>query len=90
MNLIKFSTIIMAVTVPTGLSETINNFMSAGQIIGGLLASIFLLIAAVQLMSGGRNAVEMSKTRIVCVIVGLVLVVGCGVIKTFINGLIAF
>ena len=54
MNLIKFSTITMAVTVPTGLSETINNFMSAGQIIGGLLASIFLLIAAVQLMSGGR------------------------------------
>lgn len=90
MNLITFSTIKMAVTVPPGLSDTINNFITAGQIIGGLLAGAFLLIAAIQLMSGGRNAVEMSKTKIICVIVGLVLVVDCTVIKTFINGLIAF
>lgn len=90
MNLMMYSAIKLAVTMPTGLSETINNFMLAGQIIGGLLAGIFLLIAGVQLMSGGRNAVEMGKTRIVCVIIGLVLVVGCGAIKTFINGLIAF
>lgn len=80
----------LAVNVPSGLSTTIENFMTAGQIIGGLLAGIFLLIAAIQFMSGGRNAVEMSKTRIVCVIVGMVLVAGCSAIKAFISGLIAF
>ncbi len=80
----------LAVSMPAGLSETINNFMTAGQIIGGLLAGIFLLIAAIQLMSGGRNAVEVSKFRIICVIVGMVLVAGCTVIKTFISGLIQF
>ncbi len=90
MNLITSSTIKLAVSLPSGLSTTINNFMTAGQIIGGSLASIFLLIAAVQFMSGGRNAVEMSKVRIVCVIVGMVLVAGCSIIKTFIDGLIAF
>lgn len=88
--MMKFAFIPMAVSVPTGISETINNMILAGQIIGGLLAGIFLLIAAIQLMSGGRNAVEMSKFRIVCVVIGLVLVVGCTAIKTFINGLIAF
>jgi hypothetical protein len=80
----------LAVNVPPGLSKTIENFIQAGQIIGGLLAGIFLLIAAVQFMSGGRNAVEISKTRIVCVIVGMVLVIGCSAIKAFISGLIAF
>lgn len=80
----------LAVNVPSGISTTIENFMTAGQIIGGLLAGIFLLIAAIQFMSGGRNAVEMSKTRIVCVIVGMVLVAGCSAIKAFISGLIAF
>lgn len=80
----------LAVSMPAGLSETINNFMTAGQVIGGLLAGIFLLVAAVQFMSGGRNAVETSKTKIVCVIVGMVLVAGCSVIKTFITGLIQF
>jgi hypothetical protein len=41
-------------------------------------------------MSGGRNAVEISKTRIVCVIVGMVLVAGCSILKTFISDLIGF
>lgn len=80
----------LAVSVPTGISTTINNYITAGQVIGGCLAGIFLLIAAIQLMSGGRNAVEMSKFRIACVIVGLIIVVGCTTIKAFINGLIAF
>ena len=90
MNTFAFSPIMLAVALPSGLTTTINNFMTAGQIIGGLLAGIFLLIAAVQYMSGGRNAVEMSKVRIVCVIVGMVLVAGCTVMKSFIDGLIAF
>lgn len=81
---------LLAVNLPAGLAETITNFTTAGQIIGGLLASIFLLIAAIQFMSGGRNAVETSKFRVVCVIVGMVLVAGCTVIKAFIDGLIAF
>ncbi|WP_283606931.1 hypothetical protein [Faecalispora anaeroviscerum] len=81
---------VLAVNLPAGLSETISNFTTAGQVIGGLLAGIFLLIAAVQFMTGGRQAVEMSKNRVVCVIVGMVLVAGCTVIKTFIDGLIAF
>lgn len=84
------NTMKLAVTLPAGLSSTIDNFMTAGQIIGGLLAGIFLLIAAIQFMSGGRNAVETSKTKIVCVIVGMALVAGCSVIKVFISGLIAF
>lgn len=90
MNINLIAPMPLAVSVPPGLSETITNFMTAGQIIGGLLAGIFLLIAAVQFMSGGRNAVEMSKTRIVCVIVGMVLVAGCSGIKAFITSLIAF
>jgi hypothetical protein len=80
---------LLAVSVPSGVAETINNFLTAGQIIGGLLAGIFLLIAAIQLMSGGRNSVETSKFRIVCTIIGMILVTGCSVIKTFIDSLIA-
>jgi len=80
----------LAVSLPSGLTTTIENFMTAGQVLGGSVAVLFLLIAAVQFMSGGRNAVEMSKTKIVCVIVGMVLVAGCSAIKVFIDGLIAF
>jgi hypothetical protein len=86
----KNALITLAVNIPAQMTDTINNFMTAGQIIGGLLAGIFLLIAAIQFMSGGKNAVEMSKTRIVCVIVGMVLVAGCSIIKAFIDGLISF
>lgn len=84
------TTLKLAVSLPAGLSTTIENFMTAGQVIGGLLAGVFLLIAAIQFMSGSRNAVEMSKTRIVCVIVGMILVAGCSVIKAFVSGLISF
>lgn len=80
----------LSVNVPLQITNTINNFMTAGQIIGGCLAGIFLLIAAIQFMSGGKSNVETSKYRIVCVIVGSVLVAGCSVIKVFIDGLIAF
>lgn len=85
-----FTPLPLAVSIPPGLQTTINNFMTAGQVIGGLLAGIFLLIAATQFMSGGREAVEMSKKRIACVIIGMVLVAGCSVLKAFISGLIAF
>ncbi len=80
----------LSVNVPSQITDTINNFMTAGQIIGGCLAGLFLLIAAIQFMSGGKSNVETSKYRIVCVIVGSVLVAGCSVIKMFIDGLIAF
>ena len=80
----------LSATVPQEITTTINNFMTAGQIIGGCLAGLFLLIAAIQFMSGGKSNVETSKYRIVCVIVGSVLVAGCSVIKMFIDGLIAF
>lgn len=89
MNLL-FPVRMLAVTVPAEITDTINNLTTAGQIIGGSLASVFLIIAAIQFMTGGRNNVEVSKTRIVCVIVGMLLVAGCSVIKTFIDGLMAF
>lgn len=77
-------------SVPSEITTTITNFMTAGQILGGSLASIFLLIAAVQFMSGGKSNVETGKYRIVCVVVGMVLVAGCSVIKAFIDGLMGF
>ncbi|MFU0831538.1 MAG: Conjugal transfer protein [Oscillospiraceae bacterium] len=89
MNLL-FPVRMLAVTVPAEITDTINNLTTAGQIIGGSLASVFLIIAAIQFMTGGRNNVEVSKTRIICVIVGMILVAGCSVIKTFIDGLMAF
>lgn len=80
----------LAASVPSEIIDTINNFMTAGQIIGGALAGIFIIIAAIQFTSGGKNAVEMGKFRIVCVIVGMILISGCSVIKAFIDGLMAF
>lgn len=89
-SFILHAPMVLAAGLPSQLTTTITNFMTAGQALGGLLAGIFLLIAAVQFMSGGRNAVEISKTRIVCVIVGMVLVAGCSILKTFISDLIGF
>lgn len=80
----------LSVTMPSGLQQTFDNIMTGGQIVGLGLAGIFIVIAGIQFMTGGRNAVEMSKTRIVCIIVGTVLVAGCSVLKTFITGLMAF
>lgn len=80
----------LAVVLPSGLSTTLNNFMTAGQVIGGSVAGVILVIAGIQLMTGGRNAVEMGKTRIIFLCVGMVLVAGCSVIKAFIDGLMAF
>lgn len=80
----------LSATVPQEITTTINNFMTAGQLLGGALAGIFLLIAAIQFASGGKNAVEMGKFRLVCVIVGMTLIAGCSVIKAFIDGLMGF
>lgn len=81
---------ILGVTMPSGLATTLNNFMTAGQVIGGGAAGIILVIAGIQLMFGGRNSVEMGKTRLIFLCVGMVLVAGCSVIKAFIDGLMAF
>ncbi len=83
-------TLMLAVTIPSGLQQTLDNIMTGGQVVGLALAGIFIVIAGIQFMTGGRNAVEMSKTRIVCIIVGTVLVAGCSVLKTFLTGLMAF
>lgn len=80
----------LAVTLPSSMETTINNFMTAGQIIGGCLAGFFIVVAGIQFMTGGRNAVETGKVRIVCTIVGMVMCAGCSVIKAFISGLCAF
>lgn len=80
----------LAVSLPAGLSTTLDNLMTAGQIIGGGLAGIILVIAGIQLMTGGRNSVEMGKTRIISLIIGMILVSGCSVLKAFIGGLMAF
>ena len=96
MNFLKMMSIIapkpymLAVTLPAGLSTTLDNLMTAGQVIGGGVAGIILVIAGVQLMTGGRNSVEMGKTRIISLIIGMVLVSGCSVLKAFIGGLMAF
>lgn len=87
---INFVPHMLAVTIPSGLQQTLDNIMTGGQVIGIALAGIFIVIAGIQFMTGGRNAVEMSKTRIVCIIVGTVLVAGCSVLKTFLTGLMAF
>ena len=80
----------LGVVLPSGLSTTLNNIMTAFQVIGGGTAGVILGIAAIQLMSGGRESVEMGKKRLTCLIIGMVLLAGCGVIKTFIDGLMAF
>lgn len=80
----------LGVTMPSGLSTTLDNIMTGGQVIGIATAGVILVIAGVQFMTGGRNAVEMGKNRIIFLIVGLVLVAGCSVLKTFLVGLMAF
>lgn len=89
MNLL-FSILPLAIKVPAQMTTTIDNILTALQIIGGSLAGVFLGIAAIQFMSGGRNAVEMTKTKIVCIVVGMVVLAGSSVIKVFIQSLIAF
>ena len=81
---------ILGVTMPAGLSTTLDNIMTGGQVIGVATAGVILVIAGIQFMTGGRNAVEMGKSRIIFLIVGLVLVAGCSVLKTFLVGLMAF
>lgn len=81
---------LLAVSLPSGLSTTITNIATAVQVIGGCVALVILAIAAVQLMIGGRNSVEMGKTRIIFLIIGMVLLSGGSVIKAFIDGLMAF
>jgi hypothetical protein len=81
---------ILGVTIPKQLTDTLENIMTAGQVIGVATAGVILVIAGVQLMTGGRNNVEMGKTRIICLIVGLILVSGCSVLKTFLVGLMGF
>lgn len=80
----------LSVNVPSGMSKTMDNFMTAGQYLGGGAAGIILVIAGFQLMTGGRNAVEMGKTRIIFLCVGMALIAGCSVIKAFLSGLMAF
>lgn len=79
-----------AAPLPPGISETLDNLTSAGQLIGGGLASVFLVIAAVQHMQGSEEGIQKSKKRIVAIIVGIALCAGCTVIKAWIDSLMAF
>jgi hypothetical protein len=80
----------LGVVLPSGISTTLTNFMTAGQVIGFGMDGVILVIAGIQISTGGRNAVEMGKTRLIVLCVGLVLIGGCSVIKTFVEGLLAF
>lgn len=80
----------LAVALPASITTTITNIATAGQIIGGSVALVILVIAGIQLMVGGRNSVEMGKTRLTFLIVGMAVVAGAGVIKGFIDALMAF
>lgn len=81
---------LLAVALPSSITTTITNIATAGQIIGGSVALVILVIAGVQLMLGGRNSVEMGKTRLTFLIIGMAVVAGAGVIKGFIDALMAF
>lgn len=78
------------VSMPSGLQTTINNLTTAGQILGGCLAGIFLVIAGIKFMHGSRESISDSKIRLACVIVGVVLCAGCSVIKLWLSSLMAF
>lgn len=82
--------VMAAVPLPSEISKTLNNLTSAGQLIGGGLASVFLVIAAVQHMHGSEESIQKSKKRIVAIIVGIALCAGCTVIKAWIDSLMAF
>lgn len=80
----------MSIDLPTSIQTTIDNITTGGQLIGGSLATIFLVIAAVQHMHGSEESIEKSKKRIVAVIVGIILCAGCTVIKAWISSMMAF
>ncbi|WBY64699.1 hypothetical protein [Thermocaproicibacter melissae] len=88
--LLAVNPIKMAVSMPTQIQQTINNITVAGQIAGGALASIFLVVAAVQHMQGSEESIQKSKKKIVAIIVGIALCAGCTVIKGWISSLMAF
>lgn len=80
----------LAVPMPQGLQTTLNNLTTAGQAVGGGLASVFLVISGVKFMHGSRDSVESSKLRLVSVIVGVVLCAGCTIMKAWLSSLMGF
>lgn len=88
--LLPVRTYFMAVSMPSGISDTMNNLTTAGQLIGGSLATVFLVIAAIQHMHGSEESIQKSKKRIVAIIVGIALCAGCTVIKAWISSMMAF
>lgn len=87
---VPVKTYVMAVSMPSGISDTINNLILAGQLIGGSLATVFLVIAAIQHMHGSEESIQKSKKRITAIIVGIALCAGCTVIKAWISSMMAF
>lgn len=88
--LLPVRTYVMAVSMPSGISETLVNLTTAGQLIGGGLASVFLVGAGIQHMMGTDESILKSKKKIVAIIVGIAVCAGCTVIKAWISSMMAF
>ena len=88
--LVPVRTYVMAVSLPPQIQETINNITLAGQLIGGSLATVFLVFAAIQHEHGSEESIQKSKKRITAIIVGIALCAGCTVIKAWISSMMAF
>lgn len=70
------------------MEEVLNvvlNIVRAVQLIGGGIAAIFLCITGMQFMIGGRNNIEGGKSRLIFTVIGLLLVVGCEVLATWLK-----
>lgn len=88
--LAPIKTYAMAVSLPPEIAKTLVNLTSAGQLIGGGLASVFLVGAGIQHMVGTEESILKSKKKIVAIIVGIAVCAGCTVIKAWIESMMAF
>lgn len=88
--LLPVRTYVMAISLPPEIQTTINNLTTAGQLIGGALATVFFVIAAIQHENGSEENIQKSKKRITAIIVGIALCAGCFVIKAWISSMMAF
>lgn len=73
-----------------GLETTLDNIATVGTVIGGGLLIIALLILAGKLFLGGAQAIRESKSTIIAIVVGAVLVVGCQGIANLIKSISGF
>lgn len=75
--------------VPPDVTQTIGNFLTGIQAIGGTVAAVMIGLAAFHFIKGGKEDFLIGKSKIVGIVIGLAMLILASSLKTWVTGMIS-